>query len=78
MAYANGGLAEYVVDTGGGRVVPPYVDSLTEMCSELLADEASWTTLSQRALSGVAERHSPERYAERLESLYASVARSRT
>ncbi len=75
IAYSNGGLAEYVADTGGGRVVHPDVGALVSTCSDLLDDEAGWNTLSEKALTGVAEQHSPEAYAERLESVYASVAR---
>ena len=76
VAYANGGLAEYVSDAGGGRLVPPDVESLASACKELLSDEETWSKLSRRALSGVAERHAPERYAEQLEAVYAGRAPS--
>ena len=73
VAYANGGLAEYVVDTGGGRVVPPDVAALAHVCEELLGDPTAWAALSERGLRGVSELHAPRRYAERLEAIYAGA-----
>jgi glycosyltransferase involved in cell wall biosynthesis len=75
IAYANGGLAEYVADAGGGRVVPEDVENLVQACAELHSDAETWTTLSQRALAAVEQTHSRARYAERLERIYEDVVR---
>jgi glycosyltransferase involved in cell wall biosynthesis len=75
VAYPNGGLAEYVADAGGGRVVPGDVENLVQTCAELHADAETWTTLSQRALAAVERTHSRDRYADRLERIYEDVVR---
>jgi glycosyltransferase involved in cell wall biosynthesis len=73
VAYANGGLAEYVADAGGGRVVPSDVDSLVRTCAELHSDADTWSQLSRRALTAVKETHSRALYAERIEGVYDRV-----
>jgi glycosyltransferase involved in cell wall biosynthesis len=73
VAYASGGLAEYVADAGGGRVVPTDIDSLVRTCAELHSDSESWSILSRRAVAAVEETHSRNRYAERIERVYERV-----
>ena len=48
VAYANGGLAEYVVDTGGGRVVPVDPQALAAVAAELHDDRETWESHSSR------------------------------
>lgn len=70
VAYANGGLGEYVVDAGGGRIVPADVVALAGAASEIHDDESLWTLLSERGRDTVRVRHSPEAYATALERVY--------
>jgi glycosyltransferase involved in cell wall biosynthesis len=73
VAYANGGLAEYVADAGGGRVVPTDVENLIETCAELYTDAETWAKLSRCALAAVEGTHSRGHYAEKIERVYESV-----
>jgi glycosyltransferase involved in cell wall biosynthesis len=73
VAYASGGLAEYVADAGGGLVVPADPDSLVRTCVELYADSDTWSKLSHRAVASVEQIHSRSRYAERIEEVYERV-----
>jgi glycosyltransferase involved in cell wall biosynthesis len=73
VAYASGGLAEYVADAGSGLVVPRDPSSLTAACAQLLADADAWSKMSARGLEAAKTTHSRERYVARLEDLYASV-----
>ena len=45
VAYAMGGLGEYVTDAGGGRVVPVDVEALTAAASELHENRTTWEQL---------------------------------
>lgn len=76
VAYAVGGLAEYVTAAGGGRIVPIDVEALVSSAVELHTDRALWEALSQRAVSAVAQHHAPGVYAERMERLYEDVVRT--
>ena len=76
VAYANGGLAEYVVDSGGGRVVPVDSTALAEVAAELHEDEDAWRAHSERGLEAVVRRHTTEVYVPQLEQIYER-ARSR-
>jgi glycosyltransferase involved in cell wall biosynthesis len=73
VAYANGGLAEYVADSGGGEVVPADVENLIRACAELHSDAETWSKLSQRALAAVEGTHSRDRYGDAIERVYESV-----
>ncbi len=75
VAYANGGLGEYVADAGGGRVVPQDVVALADAAREIHDDAKLWATLSSRGRQSVAERHTAAEYAERLEKVYEDAAR---
>jgi glycosyltransferase involved in cell wall biosynthesis len=77
VAYASGGLAEYVADAGCGLVVQRDPVSLTAACERLLADTTAWSTMSAHGLEAANTTHSPERYVERIEELYESLAPSR-
>jgi glycosyltransferase involved in cell wall biosynthesis len=76
VAYAMGGLGEYVSDTGGGRVVPADVEALAGAAADLHEERATWELLARRGFDAVAERHTPNAYAEQLEGVYESVVRS--
>ncbi len=73
IAYASGGLAEYVGEVGGGRVIEPDRDALARECSALAADPQTWEVLSSRGADGVASRHSPEQYAVAVEEIYGRL-----
>lgn len=77
VAYAMGGLAEYVVDSGGGLVVPVDVQALARVALEVHDDRELWQKLSARGLDAVARHHTPAVYAERIETIYEDVVRSR-
>lgn len=70
VAYASGGLAEYVREAGAGRVVSAAVEPLADACRELYEDRESWATLSENGRAAVAGVHSPDRYADSIERLY--------
>jgi glycosyltransferase involved in cell wall biosynthesis len=74
VAYANGGLGEYVADAGGGRVVPQDVVALADAAREIHDDAKLWATLSLRGRQSVAERHTAAEYAESLEKVYEDAA----
>jgi glycosyltransferase involved in cell wall biosynthesis len=76
VAYANGGLAEYVIDTGGGRVVPVDPQALAAVAAELHDDEETWERHSSRGHAVVSESRTPDAYAARIEEIYEK-ARSR-
>jgi glycosyltransferase involved in cell wall biosynthesis len=75
VAYSVGGLAEYVSDAGGGRVVPIDIEALIAATADLHEDREQWETLARNGRTAVAERHAPQVYAERVERLYESVAK---
>jgi glycosyltransferase involved in cell wall biosynthesis len=70
LAYASGGLAEYVSDAGGGRVIEPDARALARECEALAGDRESWERLSARGVDGVAAHNAPEAYAEAVEGIY--------
>jgi glycosyltransferase involved in cell wall biosynthesis len=73
IAYANGGLAQYVGDAGGGKVVEPDPAALARACADLHDDSATWAELSENALAAVASAHSPQAYVRKVESIYRRV-----
>lgn len=75
VAYAMGGLAEYVRDTGGGRVVPVDAVALTEAAHELHADRTTWESCSTAGFEAIADRHTPSVYVQKLERIYEDVVR---
>jgi glycosyltransferase involved in cell wall biosynthesis len=74
VAYAMGGLGEYVSDTRGGRVVPTDIEALAAAAAELHDDRATWERHSLAGFSAVAAHHTPEAYVARLEQIYERVA----
>lgn len=74
VAYASGGLAEYVSDTGGGRAVEPNVDVLVREASAIHEDEVRWRECSRLGIEGVARLHSADKYVSRLEDIYVALA----
>jgi glycosyltransferase involved in cell wall biosynthesis len=73
VAYANGGLAEYVADAGGGIIVPSDIESLVRACAELHSDAEAWAKLSRRAVAAVEGSHSRKGYGEQIERIYRGV-----
>jgi glycosyltransferase involved in cell wall biosynthesis len=73
VAYASGGLAEYVGDIGGGRVIEPDALALARECETLHRHQRAWEELSARGAAGVASKHSPEHYALAVERIYGRL-----
>lgn len=73
VTYPTGGLAEYVRNAGGGRVVPEQPEALAAACAELHDDDAAWQRLSQAGVQAVADVHAIDPYVERLEGIYRAV-----
>jgi len=74
VAYAVGGLREYVAAAGGGRVIDSDVEALVRTCSELYADEEAWGEMSRSGRASVKTSHSLDSYAARLETVYDAAA----
>jgi glycosyltransferase involved in cell wall biosynthesis len=74
IAYANGGLAEYVADAGAGIVIDPSAVRLARAAGELYENEERWLELAQRGPEAVKTTHSFERYLDKLEEIYARLA----
>jgi glycosyltransferase involved in cell wall biosynthesis len=73
VAYASGGLAEYVADAGGGRVIEPDSHALARECETLNRERGAWQELSAKGVAGVADKHSPDGYALAVERIYARL-----
>jgi glycosyltransferase involved in cell wall biosynthesis len=69
VAYASGGLAEYVGDADAGTVIAPDAERLASECERLYEDRARWERHSRAAISAAREL-SLERYVSRLESVF--------
>jgi glycosyltransferase involved in cell wall biosynthesis len=78
VAYAMGGLGEYVTDAGGGRVVPVDVEALAGAAAEIHDNLAIWQALSRSGRDAVERRHTPTAYAEQIEAVYRAVASEAT
>jgi glycosyltransferase involved in cell wall biosynthesis len=70
IAYASGGLAEYVADADAGTVIPPDAQRLGSECIRLHEDRSLWERHSAAAVTGTREHHSLERYVSGLESVF--------
>jgi glycosyltransferase involved in cell wall biosynthesis len=73
VAYASGGLGEYVADAGGGRVIEPDAHALACECEAVQRDRSAWERLSRQGVAGVAARHSPDEYAIAVERIYGRL-----
>ena len=73
VAYPNGGLAEYVSDSGGGLLVAQDPTALAATALRICHDRELWNALSLAGLRGVRRVHSPERYMERIDAIYREV-----
>ena len=73
VAYAMGGLREYVTDAGAGRVIPPDGETLVRTCAELYGDEETWVEMSKRGRAAVASAHSADAYVRRLVTMYEAA-----
>jgi glycosyltransferase involved in cell wall biosynthesis len=70
VAYAVGGLCNYVADSGAGAIVPVGDRSgLVEACRLLLGD-SGWDQKSKAGVAAVRTVHSPDRYLAELEAVY--------
>ena len=76
VAYASGGLREYVGDAGAGRVVSPGAGHLADACLELHDDRSAWSECSERAVAAVQERHDVVNYVDRLEDIYERAGKT--
>ena len=76
VAYAEGGLREYVTDAGAGRLIPPDVETLARTCAELHDDEETWAEMSTRGRAAVASAHSADAYVRRLVTMYEAATNS--
>lgn len=75
VAYANGGLAEYVTDAGGGRAIEPSVSALVAETDALASSPERWREYSIQARIGVESLHSADRYMAGLDAVYARALR---
>jgi glycosyltransferase involved in cell wall biosynthesis len=75
IAYDSGGLAEYVGDAGGGRVIEPDAPALARECEALTGEREAWERLSARGVAGVTAHNSPGAYARAVEEIYQRVAK---
>jgi glycosyltransferase involved in cell wall biosynthesis len=76
VVYRNGGLTEYVMDAGGGRVVDPDVRQLISACRLLHDDVSEWTRCSRAGADAMSRRHSPEAFVTTLETVYEQALSS--
>ncbi len=74
VAYANGGLAENVVESGGGRIVPVDPESLVHVVRDAYDDRDRWLEMSERGYLSFQQRHAPDVYAAQLEKIYDRAA----
>ena len=77
VAYAVGGLAEYVEDARSGVVVSPETSALVEACRETVANRPAWEDMSRNAATAVQTTHSAERYLESILDVYTQAVGSR-
>jgi glycosyltransferase involved in cell wall biosynthesis len=73
VAYRNGGLADYVQGSGGGRVVEPSLKNMQQACAELVRSRVSWDACSEAGRRAVRSTHSVNRYVDRIEEIYREV-----
>jgi glycosyltransferase involved in cell wall biosynthesis len=74
IAYANGGLAEYVGDARAGAVITPEASALVQSTRELYHDRSRWEALARGGPEAVSATHSLELYLDSLEQIYARAA----
>ena len=74
VAFPNGGLAEYVSDSGGGLLVAQDSEALATASRRVAGDRELWNMFSSRGFESVRRVHSPERYLARIEAIYDQVA----
>ena len=74
VAYASGGLAEYVGDAGCGLVVPRDPVTLATACRRLLDDPPAWSVMSKNGLEAARTTHASDRYVSRLVKTYETVS----
>ncbi len=75
VAYRAGGLAEYVEQAGGGRVVTDDPSALGDACSALVQDRLTWQTMSANAAAAIRDTHSPEAYLASILEIYKRAAK---
>jgi glycosyltransferase involved in cell wall biosynthesis len=73
IAYASGGLGEYVRDARAGPVVSADEEALAAASRELYSDREAWRAFSSHGRAAIEGAHSPDRYIRRLETLYQTA-----
>jgi len=71
VAYARGGLSEYVTDSGAG-VLADGVQQLATLSADLQGDKERWTQHADAGRRAAGSRHSLREYLVALEDFYAS------
>lgn len=75
VAYACGGLTDYVRSNGGGILVPQGdTAALIEAATALHRDGGDWNELSLAGIEGIAANHDPQTHAERVEAVYEEAS----
>jgi glycosyltransferase involved in cell wall biosynthesis len=72
VAYSGGGIGEYVLGAGGGRIVAANASALASEVTRLLADHSAWAELSRGGVAGVRANFSASRHVDQLERMYAN------
>jgi glycosyltransferase involved in cell wall biosynthesis len=76
IAYAAGGLGEYITDADAGRAVPMSVEALRRACLEVLETPDLWRRMSANATNASITAHAPERYVDSVLGVYREAAES--
>jgi glycosyltransferase involved in cell wall biosynthesis len=76
IAYANGGLAEYISDAAAGIVVEPSTSLLADAITSLYDDRKRWERFSADARAAVHRDHTLSVYLDRLEKIYHDSTKS--
>jgi glycosyltransferase involved in cell wall biosynthesis len=77
VAYASGGLAENVVESGGGRIVPVDPELLVNVVREVYDNREGWREMSDRGHVTFQARHAPDVYVTQLEKVYERAVGAR-
>jgi glycosyltransferase involved in cell wall biosynthesis len=74
VAYAKGGLAEYVSDARAGVVIAPDVQTLVDATTNLYDDRDRWEHFARSGPEAARATHSIDRYLDSLEHVYHRIA----
>jgi glycosyltransferase involved in cell wall biosynthesis len=76
VAYASGGLAENVVEGGGGRIVPMDPELLAQVVRDTYDEREAWSEMSDRGYAAFQQRHSSDVYVRHIEQVYERAVES--